>query len=152
MHTYMYAFRSHFGSSPSSSHFCVAECLPKMPKRKAPHGAPVAAPWKKSGKFVQSPLPPQASSSNSDGDRDFRHWLLNEYAEATLPATKVCGAAWHLGAAAGPARVDDLARNPKSQSGSFAMFLDTQLGLDKFEKKHVYWEKYPNTHAKGESP
>ena len=76
-------------------------------------------------------------------DRDFRIWLLTQFAEGPLSAKRTCTGAYQLGGLAEPARVLDIARDPKAQSGSFNKFLDSKLGLDQFARDVVFTTKIP---------
>ena len=76
-------------------------------------------------------------------DRDFRIWLLTQFAEGHLSAKRTCIGAYQVGGLAEAANVADIARDPKAQSGSFNKFLDSKLGLDQFAGDVVFTTKIP---------
>ena len=84
-------------------------------------------------------------------DRDFKTWLLTQYAEGCLSAKRTCEGAYHLGNLATLAGVDHIARDPNAQSGSFATRLDSKLGLDEFVKNSVFMANIPQHTKKNRS-
>ena len=118
-------------------------------KRKREEGAP----WKRADSFYgdggdHASCRPCAARPCLD--RDFKTWLLTQYAEGALSAKRICTGAYHLGDLATLAGVDHIARNPNAQSGSFAIFLDCKLGLDQFANNSVFMANIPqHTKTKG---
>ena len=84
--------------------------------------------------------------------RDFRLWLLTQYSEGVLTASRVCLGAWHLGTTAAEHNVQDLARGPGEQSGSYAKHLNKVLGLDKIEREFIFHHRIPQTPKQHEDP
>ena len=60
-----------------------------------------------------------------------------------MSAKRTCEGAYNCGDSAERLRVSDIARDPNSQSGSFVKVLEAKLGIDKFVKEYVFWERIP---------
>ena len=99
-------------------------------------------PWR-SGNFGRGSAKQDAAKPDSATNCDFRGWLLRQYADGYLSAKRTCEGAYNCGDSAERLRVSDIARDPKSQSGLFAKFLEAKLGIDRFVKKYVLWERIP---------
>jgi len=97
------------------------------------------------GSCSAAATPSQVAGVNADDSVTFRRWLTSQYANGSLSAKQVCGAAWSLGSVAEAAGVADLARHPDAQSGSFASFLEARLGLANQLKQSLYWAKIPQS-------
>ena len=115
------------------------------------------APWKasrftlpallvcSSASALHVPLVP-ATGSGNEPERDFKTWILQQYADGFLAAKQTCIGCWHLGDLAEQVRVDHIARSPTCQSGSFAHFSKRKLGIDTFVRNSVFFTKNPTTH------
>ena len=78
-----------------------------------------------------------------DPPKNFKDWLLFQFADGRLSAKSTCEGAYHLGDTAKQHGVEHVARSPSSQSGSFNAFLDKQLGIDDFVAKYVFFAEIP---------
>ena len=97
-------------------------------------GPKAKMPWRCSAK---------AAKPDSATNCDFRGWLLRQYADGFLGAKRPCEGACNCGDSAERLRVSDIAKDPKSQSGSFAKFLEAKLGIGTFVKEYVLWQRIP---------
>ena len=105
-----------------------------------------SVPWRKSGlanAVKRRRIEPDYA------DRDYRKWLCEQYADGTLSAKRTCLGAWNLGPLAKDAGVEDLAKGPSAQSGSYAKHLGKALQLDQFVEDAIFWHKIPQ-HCKKE--
>ena len=120
-----------------------------MPKRRRGDGVP----WRRSNHTGAraSNEPPAPSSTHGSGDaqddRDFKGWLLWQFADGQVSAKRTCEGAWHLGSYARDLGVDHIARSPQSQTGSFNKYLESKLGMAEFIEKFVLFVKIPQ-HSK----
>ena len=91
-------------------------------------------PWS----FGNFSIKQDAAKPDSETNCDFRGWLLRQYADGYLSAKRTCEGAYNCGDSAERLRVSDIARDPQSQSGSFAKLLQEKLGIDKFVNEYVF--------------
>ena len=120
-----------------------------MSKRRRASGD--GGPWRRSnhtGARASIEPPPPSTATSTPGDtqedgRDFKAWLLWQFADGQVSAKRTCEGAWHLGTHARDLGVDHIARSPRSQSGSFNKYLDSQLGIAECIEKFVLFVKIP---------